>query len=139
MIAEVRGVHHVKIPVSDLARSRAWYEQLLELTVELEFRDDDGAVRGVVYQDLHGFTLALREDPARAAALAGFNPVAALVEGPHDLYAAADRLSSGGIPHSGVVRATLGWMLSVPDPDGIELRFYTRSRHTERSQPAGRA
>ena len=31
------GIHHVKLPVSDLARSREWYERVLGLTVEREF------------------------------------------------------------------------------------------------------
>jgi catechol 2,3-dioxygenase-like lactoylglutathione lyase family enzyme len=41
------GIHHVKLPVSDLARSREWYERVLAFTVEREFPDDDGVVRGV--------------------------------------------------------------------------------------------
>ena len=40
-------VHHLKIPVSDLTRSRQWYEQVLGLRVTTEFRDDDGVVRGL--------------------------------------------------------------------------------------------
>jgi catechol 2,3-dioxygenase-like lactoylglutathione lyase family enzyme len=41
------GIHHLKLPVSDLARSREWYEPVLGYTVEREFPDDDGVVRGV--------------------------------------------------------------------------------------------
>lgn len=44
---EFTGIHHVKLPVSDLARSREWYERVLGYTIELEFPDDDGVVRGV--------------------------------------------------------------------------------------------
>ena len=38
----VTGLHHVKIPVAELARTREWYESLLGLQVEIEFPDDDG-------------------------------------------------------------------------------------------------
>jgi catechol 2,3-dioxygenase-like lactoylglutathione lyase family enzyme len=41
------GIHHIKLPVSDLARSREWYERVLAYTVDREFPDDDGVVRGV--------------------------------------------------------------------------------------------
>jgi catechol 2,3-dioxygenase-like lactoylglutathione lyase family enzyme len=48
-IADVKftGVHHIKLPVSDLARSREWYERVLGYTVEREFPDGDGVVHGV--------------------------------------------------------------------------------------------
>ena len=39
------GIHHVKFPVSDVAASRAWYEEVFGLTVQLEFRDE--ALRAV--------------------------------------------------------------------------------------------
>ena len=48
---EILGVHHIKIPVSDLPRSRAWYERVFDLEPRMEFRDDhDGVVRGVSYR-----------------------------------------------------------------------------------------
>jgi len=34
------GIHHIKLPVSDLARSREWYERVLAYTVDREFPDD---------------------------------------------------------------------------------------------------
>jgi catechol-2,3-dioxygenase len=43
----IRGIHHVKIPVISLQRSREFYESVLDLSVLL--RDDDGVVRGVAY------------------------------------------------------------------------------------------
>lgn len=43
------GIFGVKFPVRDLAASRAWYERVFGLTLEFEFPDDDGVVRGVAY------------------------------------------------------------------------------------------
>lgn len=61
----IRAIHHVKIPVTNLEASRAFYERLFDLVVLLEFRDADGIPRGVAYRPLGGVSLALREDPDR--------------------------------------------------------------------------
>lgn len=123
------GVHHLKVPVTDLARSRAWYADVLSLVVELEFRDDDGTVRGIAFERRNGLTLCLRQDARRARALAGFDPYAVLVPTRADLDGVLDRLGDLGLQHSPVITATLGWLVPVADPDGIELRFYTEERH----------
>lgn len=129
MIA-VAGVHHVKVPVTDLARSRDWYSAVLSLVVELEFRDShDGVVRGVAFERHNGLTVCLRENPGLAEAMAGYDPYAVLVPLRKDLDDVVDHLDRLGIAHSDVVAATLGWLLRVPDPDGIELRFYTEESH----------
>jgi hypothetical protein len=44
---EILGVHHIKIPVTDLVRSRAWYERVFDLEPFIEWPDDEGVVRGV--------------------------------------------------------------------------------------------
>jgi catechol 2,3-dioxygenase-like lactoylglutathione lyase family enzyme len=132
------GVHHLKVPVTDLARSRSWYADVLSLVVELEFRDDDGTVRGVAFERRNGLTLCLREDVPRARALAGFDPYAVLVPTRADLDGVLGRLEDLGLPHSPVITASLGWLVRVTDPDGIELRFYTEERHApNRAHPKG--
>jgi catechol 2,3-dioxygenase-like lactoylglutathione lyase family enzyme len=130
----VAGVHHVKVPVSDLARSRAWYSTVLSLDVEIEFRDDDGVVRGVVFERRNGLTICLRENPALARAMSGYDPYAVLVPTRQDLDHVVGTLDRLGVSHSEIVTATLGWMVRVPDPDGIELRFYTEESHTPPSR-----
>jgi catechol 2,3-dioxygenase-like lactoylglutathione lyase family enzyme len=45
---ELAGVHHVKIPVADLARSLGWYRQVFGLRPTMEFRDADGVLGGLV-------------------------------------------------------------------------------------------
>jgi catechol 2,3-dioxygenase-like lactoylglutathione lyase family enzyme len=70
------GIHHIKLPVSDLARSREWYERVLAYTVDREFPDDDGIVRGIGGR-LPGtdVPVALRQNAQAAAGSAGFDPV----------------------------------------------------------------
>jgi catechol 2,3-dioxygenase-like lactoylglutathione lyase family enzyme len=128
-VLPVIGLHHAKIPVSDLARSRGWFESLLGLQIEIEFRDDDGTIRGVAYRPVSGFRIALREDPARATALAGWDPLALAVPTRRDLDTIAAELDARGIHHGPVIQATLGWLLTVEGPDGVQLRFYTEEQH----------
>jgi catechol 2,3-dioxygenase-like lactoylglutathione lyase family enzyme len=36
-MSALRGFHHVKLPVSDVARSRDWYQRVLGFEVVIEF------------------------------------------------------------------------------------------------------
>jgi catechol 2,3-dioxygenase-like lactoylglutathione lyase family enzyme len=125
-VTALQGFHHVKLPVSDLAASREWYERVLGLRVVTEFVED-GTVRGVALSDAGGTVgLALRQDPERAAALAGFDPVAIGVPTAADVVAWRRRLDELGVPHGGVVSGHFGASLLVGlhDPDGLEIRLY---------------
>ncbi|WP_199730686.1 VOC family protein [Amycolatopsis panacis] len=67
------GVHHLKLPVSDLERARAWYESRLGYQVATEFAEH-GMVTGLAMTHPRGGPMfALRLDPQRAKAAAGFD------------------------------------------------------------------
>ena len=127
----LRGIFAVKLPVADLARSQAWYERVFGFEPELEFPDDDGVVRGVAGRlpGVDGVMLALRESPDHALGVAGFNLVNFSVEDKASVEAWADRLDELGIEHSPVIDATVGWIVVLHDPDGIELHLYSEERH----------
>src|SRR5689334_8670506 len=116
------GVHHVKIPVTDLHRSRAWYESRLGYEVYLEFVED-GVLMGLAMRHPNGGPqVALRLDPERSAALGDFDFLAVGVPDRSALEALADRLSRLGESHAGVHPATVGWILPLlHDPDGHEV------------------
>ncbi len=120
------GVHHLKLPVSDLARSRAWYESRLGYQVQIEFVED-GVVMGYGMEHPNGGPpLGLRLDPARARAAAGFDYFAIGVPDKASIDALAERLTVLGDEHAGVHMASIGWILPLlHDPDGHEVRFYT--------------
>ena len=123
---DLSGIHHVKLPVSDLNRSREWYTSVLGLQVEIEFVED-GVLHGLALADANGrLGLALRLDPVRAAALAGFDPVALQVPERGDVEAWRARLDDLGQPHGGVVTGHRGGsvLVGLHDPDGIEIRLY---------------
>ena len=85
------GFHHVKLPVSDIDRSREWYERVLGLTVDIEFVED-GTVKGVALVDAGTVSIALRLDPARAAAMSGFDAIALAVPTRADVARWQDRI-----------------------------------------------
>ena len=125
MDTAIGGFHHVKLPVADLARSRDWYARVLGLQTHIEFIEN-GVLMGVAMRDPGGtIDLALRHDPVRAAALAGFDPVALLVPAQAALDAWLRRLDDLGEPHGGIITGHAGRVLAgLHDPDGIEVRLY---------------
>jgi catechol 2,3-dioxygenase-like lactoylglutathione lyase family enzyme len=125
------GVHHLKLPVRDLDRSRDWYHSRLGYQVSVEFVER-GRLMGLSMRHPNGGPdLALRLDPERAAAAAGFDYFAIGVPDQTALDDLADRLTALGETHAGVHFATVGWILPMlHDPDGHEVRFYTTEHHT---------
>lgn len=73
--------------------------------------------------------LALRENPTLALAMTGFDPIAILVESRADVDAWAQRMDGLGIDHEPVRAGAVGWLLIFDDPDGIQLKVYTRELH----------
>ena len=118
------GIHHVKLPVTDVGASRAWYERVLGFQLVMEFVED-GVVRGVALAR-GDVQLALRHDPERAKGLAGFDALALLVPAREDVRAWASRLDEAGEPHGGVVTGHRGGsvLVGLRDPDDIEIRLY---------------
>lgn len=129
---ELDGVHHLKLPVSDLNRSRAWYESRLGYQVATEFVED-GTVMGLALAHPNGGpTLALRLNPDLAARAAGFDYFSIGVPTKVAIETLARRLTALGEQHAGVHFATVGWILpNTHDPDGHEIRFYTTEHHTD--------
>ena len=83
-----------------------------------------------------GPALALRLDPERARAAAGFDYFSIGVPDKAAIDDLAARLTWLGESHAGVHWASIGWILPLlHDPDGHEVRFYTCQQHTE--QPPG--
>jgi catechol 2,3-dioxygenase-like lactoylglutathione lyase family enzyme len=140
--AQLTGIFAVKLPVRDLARSRAWYERLFDLRPLFEFPDGDGTVRGVAYEvpGLGDTGLALRERPD-IAGLSGFDPVILAVADRAAIDAWSRRLTAQDVAHT-VERGTIGWVLVLHDPDGLEIHLYSRERHgveTDGAAGTGRA
>lgn len=128
-VGTVVGLHHLKLPVTDVARSRQWYVEALGFVPDLEFVED-GILRGVALA--HGAAsvrLALRHDPARAVAFAGFDLVALAVGTRDDLDALLETARTAGVTPGPVMVGREGRACDLVDPDGIVVRLYTHERH----------
>jgi hypothetical protein len=77
-----------------------------------------------------GPSLAVRLDPERAEAAAGFDYFSIGVADRASIERLADHLTALGELHAGVHFASIGWILSdLHDPDGHDVRFYTIDAH----------
>jgi catechol 2,3-dioxygenase-like lactoylglutathione lyase family enzyme len=118
------GVHHVRLPVSDLARSRSFWEDLFGYEWDFDFPGEDGPA-GVALRHPDGgpnLVLWLEHGHERAAGFVSFGlglPSAAAVE------ALRADLDARGVPHGGIQSAFVEVKLPfVEDPDGNLVSFY---------------
>ncbi|MDQ7903678.1 VOC family protein [Phytohabitans sp. ZYX-F-186] len=125
------GIHHIKIPVTDLARSVKWYSHVLGFQPTIEFPDADGIVRGIAgaAPGLGDTLIAFRVNPQAANGCRGFDPVSFAVNDQADIQAWATHLDTLGVHHSPLIEASIGWLLIFDDPDGLTLHLYTWAKH----------
>ncbi len=120
---DLLGIVQVTVPVTDLARSAAWYRDLLDLDYVREFGDGE-RITGCALGDFTArylIALRLRSTTQAPADLRGEHPV--ILEA-GDAAAAArlvERATALGIPHTSGTHVDATWLEFV-DPDGIALR-----------------
>ncbi|GAY07557.1 VOC family protein [Pseudonocardia sp. N23] len=136
MSIPVTGFSHVRITVTDLERSKRFYDDVLGLPVAFQLPPDaDEKTReenwwlfgGVVYQVPGGF-FGLRPvapaDDSFTEDRAGLDHLSFAVPSRADLDAAAARLDELGIAHEGVKDIGIGYLLEFRDPDNIALELW---------------
>jgi len=117
----VVGLHHVRVPVSDVLASRDWYVETLGLRPILVTEDED-TVTGIVMRHSSGVVVGLHLAPEQSKALAGFAVIGLAVS---DLEPWPAHLDGLGVAHSGIVDGHLGQCLRVRDPDGLLVELHT--------------
>lgn len=119
-------IQQVKVPVTDLQRSVAWYRTLLGLELIREFVEQR-VLRGATLADREsGFCIGLRHRDAVPGqpSFPGFDLFALGVSSLEALHELVARCESLGIAHGELVdRGPDGTHLDVPDPDGTIVRF----------------
>ena len=121
---EITGIVVTALPVTDLARSAAFYRDLLGLTYAREFGDGD-TVTGCALADFDaGYMVALRRRDTTAghADLRGEHPMIVGVPDRDALSRVYDRLAAQGFRPERGEHADAAW-IEVADPDGICTRF----------------
>ena len=133
------GYAHVRITVTDIARSKAFYDDVFgwPTAVDSSDRIDEPGITesvedffgGTVYQTPSGALFGLR--PVAPAGQrfdsehTGLDHVSFMVESRDDLVAARDAFEGKGIPHGEVIDLTDSGLaiLSFSDPDGVHLEL----------------
>jgi catechol 2,3-dioxygenase-like lactoylglutathione lyase family enzyme len=119
------GVHHVRLPVSDLARSFAFWGEVLGYERDFDFPGPDGPLGWALKHPLGGPRVVLWRDAERAAVSAGFSWFSLGLPSSRDVVSLAEDLDRRGISHGGVQDAMVEVKLpSVVDPDGHLIGFY---------------
>ncbi|MBA2640941.1 MAG: VOC family protein [Nocardioidaceae bacterium] len=136
MAPNITGYAHVRLTVTDIDRSRQFYDRVFGLPVAAELPPDaDEQTReqlaflygGVVYQVADGVLFGLRPvaragdafDPDRT----GLDHVSFAVENRDDLDKWAAHLDHLGVPHEGVKDIGMGFILELRDPDNVALEL----------------
>lgn len=115
---------HLRIPVTDLARSRAWYVDTLGLKVEFEVPER----QSVALQDSDDFTIFLQEvrSTVRPNDCALWFQVA-------DVDIAFAEWTARGIPFAHEPRKTYwGYGPELADPDGYLIRLWDQRTMKEK-------
>ena len=130
------GYGHVRLTVTDVSRSRAFYDRVFGFPVAFEVpADADDATReslsflygGVIYALPSGGLLGLR--PVAPAGdrfdedRVGLDHLSFSVDGVDQLQGAVALLDEAGIAHSGVKDIGVASILEFRDPDGIALEL----------------
>ena len=135
MSVPVTGFAHVRLTVTDLARSRAFYDALFGWEVAFEVPDGaDEATReqlaflfgGIIYSwpgGLFGLRPVATGGDAFSADRVGLDHLSLTVASPAVLQAAAATLDALGVPHEPVKNLGQVSILEFRDPDGIALEL----------------
>jgi catechol 2,3-dioxygenase-like lactoylglutathione lyase family enzyme len=124
---EFPAITHVAVTVSDLDRSRAWYQRLLGSDPVLD--EDTGPFHHVVWL-LGGTLLGIHQHTSPSSAepfdelRPGLDHIAFACANRSELEGWQGRLDELGIAHGGIVDAHYGSGLSFRDPDNIALEFF---------------
>ncbi|SEP52349.1 VOC family protein [Amycolatopsis saalfeldensis] len=125
---------HVRLTVTDIDRSRAFYEDVFGLPVAFELpADADEETKkqlwflfgGVIYK-LGDSLLGLRpvSDDTFTEDRTGLDHVSFAVNSRAELDSAASLLDARGIEHGGVKDIGAGYIVEFRDPDNIALELF---------------
>lgn len=130
------GIHHVRLTVTDIARSKAFYATLLgrDPVIDESASVDEPGVRqdqarfygGVVFSFGHqvlGLRPVAEAGDTFSSTRVGLDHIGLLMGSRAELDQAAERLDADGVTHGRVTDIGSMLILSVQDPDDINLEL----------------
>lgn len=122
------GVHHLKVPVTDVEASAAWFERAFgaRRVHRFDHREEDGTLYAAMMM-MPGVDapVELRHASKAAKATAGYDPFTFGVKDKAALDAWVGHLDAQGIKHTPIVTGYIGHVIGIDTPDGLALRVYT--------------
>ena len=127
-MTEVIGYHHLSLSVSDLDKSTEWYQQVLGLDVAAEI-EGEGFLRTRLRAPGSGVTLTLtRHDQQSGETFSerrpGMDHVALQVSSADEVKTLKDRFEQLGVNHSEVKGSNGTAMITLRDPDNIQIEVF---------------
>lgn len=129
-MADISGIHHISLTVSDLDVSTGWYSALFDVTVARRWAtgdlekamlvDPDG--KPVLILTTHGAEAVAGPFSERRP---GLDHLAFAVADTAALEQWRDRLDSLGIERSDIAEGSTSHLIAFRDPDNVALEFYT--------------
>ncbi|MGO9029548.1 MAG: VOC family protein [Acidimicrobiales bacterium] len=126
-MASITGLHHVRLPVSNITASAEWYVATFGFEVIL-YEEEETRPVGAVLRHPSGVIVGLHLNRARSLALKEFSILGLAVASRDDLEQWILRLDDLDTGHGSVLRGHVGWYVEVPDPDGIVVQLHTEGQ-----------
>jgi catechol 2,3-dioxygenase-like lactoylglutathione lyase family enzyme len=135
----LKGIHHLKLAVTDLDVSLAFYEKLFD-AIRIPEADHRSEANGELYAYILdvpnlGTKLELRLNPEQAQRHRYFDPITIAVEDRRALENWYHFLDERRIPHSPIIAGIQAWLIVIEDPDKSRLRLYTLETHGRDVKP----
>ena len=122
LLAPFTGVHHARVPVSDLSRAQEFWRDAFGFEHDFDFPDGAGVA---IRHPQGGPSIVLWADAPLAAASKGFVHFGLAVASLQALEALALHLDESGIKHGGFQPSFVEKKLVfVEDPDGNLINVY---------------
>ena len=130
------GFAHVRLTVTDIARSRAFYDGVFGFPVAFEVppgadeatKEQLGFLFGGLIYSMPGGLLGLRPVAAATDSFdedrVGLDHLSFAVADEPGMTAAVDVLDAMGVAHGGVKDIGAGWIIEFRDPDGTALELF---------------
>ncbi len=127
-MTDVIGYHHLSLSVTDLGKSTEWYQQVLGLDVAAEI-EGEGFRRTRLRAPGSGVTLTLtRHDQQSGETFSerrpGMDHVALQVASADEVRTLKDRFAQLGVDHSEVKGSNGTAMITLRDPDNIQIEVF---------------
>ncbi|MET0780320.1 MAG: VOC family protein [Microbacterium sp.] len=124
---QVTGIHHVRVPVSNLERSVGFWTATFGFERDFDFPGEAGLIATALRHPAADAHVVLWKDAERAKSNAGFTSLGLGLPDRASIDALVAALDDAGIAHQGIQPSSVeAKLVGVADPDGNLVNFYVK-------------